>query len=208
VRAVHPPLVLRCPGEQRWHTRSTTHSTGVAFRVLGTAPSQPCSQTPATVPCTATTSIRSKPVAIPWAARSWCARIITRPSRRWPALRWPGSLVRTSPARTGTPVPVTSANVGSTLLDPIGLDKARFVRHHEVMASRSGYMLRLDQARSRAADKPCADCGHATGDHRQMLYEFYEVDGTQVKVTRNPDYQGNVFPCSHEGCDCAIKVQL
>ena len=77
-----------------------------------------------------------------------------------------------------------------------------------LMASRSGYMLRVDQARARASEKPCAGCGHATGDHRQIPYELYEINGTEVTVTRNPEYVSNVFVCNHDDCDCRLEVEL
>lgn len=71
----------------------------------------------------------------------------------------------------------------------------------------SGYMLRVDQARADRQAKPCKTCKHPMGGHLNLPYELYEItDGTEIRVTKNPDYRANEFHCRVEGCDCKITT--
>lgn len=70
----------------------------------------------------------------------------------------------------------------------------------------SGYMLRVDQARAERQAKPCVACGHPVGGHLNLPYELYEIQGTEVTVTKNPAYNASEFHCRHKGCECKITT--
>lgn len=72
------------------------------------------------------------------------------------------------------------------------------------MASRSGYMLRKDQALAAAGEKPCEQCEHPARLHLELpAAEWAIVDGELVQQA-NPDYRAFHFHCRAEGCDCVL----
>jgi len=68
----------------------------------------------------------------------------------------------------------------------------------------AGYLLRVEQARARAAEALCS-CGHAMGDHRERGYVWVtRVDGTVKELPRKGHKVGRFF-CTAPECDCWLE---
>lgn len=73
---------------------------------------------------------------------------------------------------------------------------------------RAGKAIRDERALAHAADKPCGDCGHRVGGHRELkphvTVTFPDGGGPVLVETPHPDYKPLHFHCGEEGCDCVV----
>lgn len=68
---------------------------------------------------------------------------------------------------------------------------------------RAGKAIRDERALAHASAKPCDDCGHRTGDHRELAPKIVWRDGEITEIP-HPDYKPLHFHCDMEGCDCVM----
>lgn len=70
---------------------------------------------------------------------------------------------------------------------------------------RAGKAIRDERALAHANAKPCDQCGHRIGGHRELQPTIKFTRGRIVE-TPHPDYKPLHFHCGEEGCKC-VRIE-
>jgi hypothetical protein len=64
-----------------------------------------------------------------------------------------------------------------------------------------------EEAQARASAIPCPDCGHSTGEHRELPVSW-RAEGFDIVEVKHPEYvEGRMIcECRVDGCECRVDA--